>query len=212
MDDCTHCCECGRCKSQRGPRGFRGPRGYEGLQGLDGKPGPKGKEGPRGPRGYQGFEGERGEKGDPGPKGPRGDQGPMGKDGPAGTFDTAYGFAYTGLGSSESGIVNFSIAVPLHEDVELVREGLQVFKEGIYEISYKVLLESKALTFTPSKFQIIINDSIEISSSLTESTTAATLTSTELFSLLEGDVVKLRADLQENFSYKLVTLKIVQIG
>lgn len=73
-------------------------------------------------------------------------------------------------------------------------------------------MESTALTCIPSRFQLIINDAIKIVSSLTESTTATTLTSTVLSSLLEGDVVTLVGELQERFSYKLATLQIIQVG
>ena len=217
MDDSQHCHECDCGKSVRGPRGFRGPRGYDGLDGMQG---PKGNEGPRGPRGFQGYEGEKGEKGDKGDPGsngakgdtgPRGSQGPKGEQGPPGIFETAYGFTYTEFGSADSGIVKFIIASPV-EYVELVSDGLQVLKDGIYQIHYKVQLESKAITCIPSKFHIEINNEIKIVSSMTESTTASTLTSTQLFSLQEGDVVKLIAELQEHFSYKLATLQVLQVG
>ena len=107
--------------------------------------------------------------------------------------------------------MKFNIAGPL-QDVEFIREGLKVTKAGVYHISYKVILESKDITIIPSKFHIKVNEAIKISSSLTESSTSTTLTSTNLFSLLEGDVVKLVADLQEHFSYKLATLQIIQVG
>lgn len=149
--------------------------------------------GSRGPRGYQG------------PRGPKGEKGP------AGTLDSAYGFAYSESESFAPGYVKFIIAGPL-QDVELIREGLRVSKAGVYEISYKVILESKYITCIPSNFQIIINDAIKVASSMTESTTSTTLTSTNLLSLLEGDVVKLVADLQEHFSYKLATLQLIQVG
>ena len=107
--------------------------------------------------------------------------------------------------------MKFIIAGPL-QDVELIRQGLTVSKAGVYQISYKVILESKELTNIPSRFQIVINNAIKLASSMTESATSTTLTSTELFSLLEGDVVKLVAQLQESFSYKLATLQIIQVG
>ena len=205
MNDCQHCRECDRCKGARGPRGFRGPRGYEGPSGFDGEQGPKGDTGARGSRGPQGYDGENGEPG------PKGDTGPTGEQGPKGTFESAYGYAYNESGASKSGAVKFLVAGPL-QNVELKKGGLQVFKDGIYQIDYKVLLESKVITRTPSSFQLVINDLIPILSSVTESTTPNTLTSTQLFSLQEGDVIKLVAELQEHFRYKLVTLQVIQVG
>ena len=96
--------------------------------------------------------------------------------------------------------------------MEMLPDGLQVMKAGIYQISYKAILSSNVLTCTPSKFFIKINDLIQMDSSLTESTTASVLSSSDLFSLQEGDIVKLYAELQEHFSCKLATLQIVQIG
>ena len=217
MKNCENCDGSQPCKCQRGPRG---PRGYQGFTGLDGEQGATGKQGvkgDRGPRGYEGPPGLVGERGETGEQGPKGDRGPQGiqglkgDTGPAGTINVAYGFAYTELESSENGNVKFSVATSL-QDVELTHEGLVIAKDGIYQISYKVLLVSKAITCVPSKFQIEINDKIKVSSSLTESTTANTLTSTLLLSLQEGDLVKLVAELQDNFSYKLATLQLVRVG
>ncbi|MET1013899.1 MAG: collagen-like protein, partial [Paenisporosarcina sp.] len=141
-----------------------------------------------------------------------GQQGPKGDTGPPGPgTSTSFGFAYSQSESFESGNIKFNIAGPC-QDVSLIREGLKVSKAGVYQISYKVILNTTALTCNPSRFQIAINDAIKIESSLSESTTSATLTSTELFSLLEGDVVKLVAELHERFSYKLATLQIIQVG
>ena len=195
-------------KGEQGPKGdqgIQGPRGPKGIDGERGEHGPKGDQGIQGPRGPQGFDGEKGETG------PKGDTGPRGKRGPKGTFESAYGYAYNESGASESGAVKLFIAGPL-QDVELKNGGLKVFKDGIYQIDYKVLLESKAITCTPSSFQLVINDLIPISSSVTESTTSNTLTSTQLFSLQEGDVIKLVAELQEHFRYKLATLQVIQVG
>jgi len=219
MDCCPKCNECScECKlAPRGPRGYQGPsgeqgppgvRGELGSQGSRGKRGPKGIVGDRGPEGAKGKQGATGPKG--GPRGKRGHTGPKGEKGPAGTLDSAYGFAYSELASVTSGEVKFIIAGPL-QDVELIREGLKVSKAGVYQVNYKVILESKDITSIPSRFQIQINDASK-ASSLTESMLSSTLTSTNLFSLLEGDVVKLVADLQECFSYKLVTLQIIQVG
>ena len=164
--------------------------------------GAKGDPGARGPRGPRGYDGEKGE---PGPKGERGEQGPKG------TFESAYGYAYNESGSSESGAVKLIIAGP-SKDVDLKSGGLKVLKDGVYQIDYKVLLESNVITCTPSSCQLVINDVIKISSSLTESTTSNTLTSTQLFSLQAGDVIKLVAELQEHFRYKLATLQVIQVG
>lgn len=222
MDYCPKCNQ-KQCKCERGPRG---PRGYQGLQG------PRGEQGPPGPRGIQGVQGTRGKQGpvgrtgitgETGPQGLRGEQGPIGlrgepgvagpqgEQGLPGTFNSAYGFAYSQAENSKSGDVKFIIAGPC-QDIELMREGLKVLKAGVYQISYKVVMESTALTCIPSTFQLKINDAINIVSSLTESTTATTLTSTVLSSLLEGDVVTLVGELQERFSYKLATLQIIQVG
>jgi len=229
MERCSRCNECS-CKCElgsRGPRGYQGLRGPIGKQGLPGLKGELGSQGPRGKQGSKGEFGPQGPKGDRGPEGQKGKQGPkggprgkrghtgpkgeQGSQGPAGTLDSAFGFAYSESVSFASGDVKFIIAGPL-QDVELIREGLTVLKAGVYQISYKVILESKDITSTPSKFQIIINDAIKVASSMTESATSTTLTSTELFSLLEGDVVKLVAELQEHFSYKLATLQIIKVG
>ncbi|CAM3097302.1 collagen-like protein [Filibacter tadaridae] len=223
MERCPKCNESHFCKCSDGSRGRRGPRGYQGPQGKDGCPGPSGKQGPKGDRGFRGVQGDQGPpglKGEPGPKGDtgskgssgeRGPAGPQGEPGPAGTFDKAYGFAYTESKTSASGNVSFIIAGPL-QDVEVLREGLKVLKDGIFQVIYKVNFESKVIGCIPSKFHIQINDAIKVTSSLTESTTSATLSSTLLFSLFEGDVIQLVAELQEHCSYTLATLQIIQIG
>ncbi|MDF2067000.1 collagen-like protein [Bacillus sp. Cr_A10] len=219
MDQCPKCNE-QYCKCElgsRGPRGYQGPPGPKGEQGPPGPKGEQGPPGPRGPkgetgRGKQGPEGLRGPRGYDGPPGPSGGPpGPRGERGPAGTLDSAYGFAYSESESFVSGDVKFIIAGPL-QDVELKRDGLAVAKAGVYQISYKVILETNDETNIPSKFQIKINDAVKVASSTTQSTTSTTLTSTELFSLLEGDIVKLVAELQEGFSYRLATLLIIQVG
>ena len=43
------------------------------------------------------------------------------------------------------------------QDVEWMPSGLKVLKLGIYEISYKVVLETKVLTCNPSKFNVMSN-------------------------------------------------------
>ena len=201
------------CKGPRGPRGFRGPRGYEGPIGDDGKqgiPGSKGDQGKPGPRGFTG------EKGDQGPrtksdKGDQGDKGARGERGPKGTFESAYGFAYNETGNSESGIIDFCESGPLR-DTQLIDKGLKIYNDGVYQIEYKIVIESKAITCTPSTFKLIINDSYDLSYSMTESLTSNTLGSTQLVKLKEGDIVRLVADLQEHFSYKLATLQVIQAG
>jgi hypothetical protein len=219
MDYCPKCNQ-KQCKCERGPRG---PRGYQGPKGEQGPTGPSGIQGVQGTRGKQGPVGRTGLTGETGPQGLRGEQGPIGlrgepgvagpqgEQGSPGTFNSAYGFAYSQSENSTSGDVKFIIAGPC-QDIELMREGLKVSKAGVYQISYKVVMESTALTCIPSTFQLKINDAIKLVSSVTESTTATTLTSTVLSSLLEGDVVTVVGELQERFSYKLATLQIMQVG
>lgn len=222
MDYCPKCNQ-KQCKCERGPRGPRGYQGPQGARGEQGPTGPRGIQGVQGPRGKQGPAGRTGLTGETGPQGLRGEQGPIGlrgetgvagpqgEQGLPGAFNSAYGFAYSQSENSASGDVKFIIAGPC-QDIELLREGLKVLKAGVYQISYKVVMESTALTCIPSTFQLKINDAIKIGSSLTQSTTATTLTSTVLSSLLEGDVVTLVGELQERFSYKLATLQIIQVG
>jgi hypothetical protein len=214
MDDCNYCRECDRCKGPRGPRGFRGPRGYEGPIGDDGKqgiPGPKGDQGKTGPRGFIGDKGDPGPIGPKGDKGDKGDKGEKGERGPKGTFESAYGFAYNKTGNSKSGIIDLSESGPLC-DVQLIDKGLKVYHDGIYQIDYKIVLESKAITCTPSTFKLVINGLYDISYSMTESLTSNTLNSSQLVELKEGDVVRLVAGLQEHFRYKLATLQVIQVG
>lgn len=214
-----------------GLQGFEGPKGDRGPQGERGLTGPKGDQGQPGPPGENGTTGPQGERGLPGPKGEQGLQGPPGKDGilgpkgesgpqgeqglpgppGPGTLESAYGFAIRNSESAESGVVKFIFPGPL-QDVELLNDGLKVGKAGVYQITYKAIMNSNVITCSPSKFQIQINDTIAVESSMTESTTASTLTSSDLFSLQEGDIVQLVAELQEHFSYKLATLQIIQIG
>lgn len=234
MNRCPKCNEDIFCLCENEPRGRRGPRGFQGPRGEDGCPGPKGDRGPKGdqgPRGVQGPRGLHGPKGEQGPKGDqglRGDQGPRGErgpkgdpgskgdrgtkgdQGPAGTLAIGYGFAYTEAEYKKSGNVVFSAAGPLR-DVVLVVDGLQAQKEGIYQVNYKVLLESKMLSCTPSRFHIQINDDTMMLPSLTESTTSTVLYSTQLLSLNKGDTVKLFSELQEHSSIKIASLQIIKI-
>lgn len=187
---CTCCCQCG----ERGPEQHRGPRG------------PKGEPGPAGPRGPQGKRGKQGPQGEPGATGPRGPQGDPG------ALNTAHGLAYSQASANTTGEVLFTIVGPL-QDVELISSGLLVSKAGVYQISYSVAVESDDKPKTaPAAFQILINDQILVASSIKETTTSANLFSTQLFSLLEGDIVKLHGELPEGYSYRLPTLQVVQIG
>jgi hypothetical protein len=152
--------------------------------------------------------GKRGPRGKQGPPGPKGDPGPAG---PPGTFGMAYGFAYSPLKTTKNGIVKFTVAGPLQE-FELVSEGLKALKAGVYQITYKVDINEEAAPSTPAKFQLVVNDTINIESSITESKTSANLYTTQLFSLLEDDVVKLTAVIPQGLTYSLPTLQIIQVG
>ena len=163
--------------------------------------------------------------GPPGPQGPRGEQGatgPMGPQGPKGEqgsgINTSYGHAYSQTKSTISGIVPFTIAGPLSEDVDLIPSGLQVQKDGIYQISYKVIVTLEEEN-SQASFHVVINDSIQILSSKTmllksdpAPFTMATLSATISFSLLEKDVVQLIANLPTKANYEMQTLQITQIG
>ncbi|WP_039042069.1 collagen-like protein [Sporosarcina sp. ZBG7A] len=217
MDRCPKCnetifCTCKNIpKSGRGPRGYQGPRGENGCPGSPGEQGPRGERGPRGYTGAQGTPGEQGDEGPKGDTGSKGEQGPPGPQGKPGTLSSAYGFTYTETKRTTSGIVNFNIANPL-QDVELLPEGLRIMTDGIFQISYKVIFETNVICCTPSTFHIQVNNAIKVNASMTESATSTSLTSTLLLSLLEGDVVKLFATLQEGGSYKLASLQIIQVG
>lgn len=200
-------------KGDQGPQGIAGTQGPKGDPGIPGPTGPKGNTGPQGDQGLQGLpgkDGNPGSQGEQGLPGPKGDQGPQGPPG-SGTFESAHGFAIRNSESKDSGLVEFTFPGPL-QDVELLVNGLKIVKAGIYQINYKVILNASVITCSPSKFQIQVNDTIIIDSSMTESTTSSTLISSDLFSLQEGDVVQLVAELHEQFSYKLATLQIIQVG
>ena len=215
LDRCTKCNgPLKNCNCVRGPRGPRGYQGPVGLRGEQGHPGVKGQKGPQGLRGPKGNQGPPGPKGDQGIRGQQGLQGPKGDQGPSGSpgiLQAAHGFGICNVLSKASGAVRFIMPGPL-QDVELMQDGLKILKSGIYQISYKVILVSNTISCSPSTFHIKINDYITVASSFTESTTATSLSSCDLVSLLEGDIVKIQADLQENFSYKLATLQIIQVG
>ncbi len=191
MDRCPKCN--GPSKNCNCVRGPRGPRGYQGPVGLRGEQGPPGPKGQKGPQGL---------------KGPKGDQGPSGS---PGILQAAHGFGICNVMSKASGTVRFIMPGPL-QDVELMQDGLKILKSGIYQISYKVILASNTITCSPSTFHIKINDVITVASSFTESTTATSLSSCDLVSLREGDIVKIQAELQEHFGYKLAILQIIQVG
>lgn len=215
LDRCPKCngpsnnCNCAR--GPRGPRGYQGPVGFRGEQGP---PGPKGQQGPQGLKGPKGNQGPPGPSGDQGIRGLQGIQGPKGDQGPPGPpgiLQAAHGFGICNVMSKASGAVRFIMPGPL-QDVELMQDGLKVLKSGIYQISYKIILTSNTITCSPSTFHVKINDAITVVSSFTESTTATSLSSSDLVSLLEGDIVRIQAVLQEHFSYKLATLQIIQVG
>ena len=177
--------------------------GQRGPQGPQGEPGPPGLPGPKGEQGPQGLPGLKGE------------QGPQGL--PGSLTNMAYGFSYNPSKGTNSGAVHLTIAGPLN-DVNLVPEGLQILRDGIFQISYKVntiLTEENS----QAQFQIVINDSINVVSSktLTIKTdnlreTSSTLSTSIIFSLLANDLVQLSAILPENASYDMPSLQVVQIG
>ena len=146
-----------------------------------------------------------------GPRGPSGKQGPPGPPGPPGTLILAYGFGYSTSESMRSGNVKLTIAGPL-QDVELNADGLRILKTGVYQISYRVSVRTTGETHQPARFHIEVNDDIKVASSLTESLSSSHLYSQQLFSLLEGDIVKLVADLPDGVSYTLPSLQVIQIG
>ncbi len=162
-----------------------------------------------------GQRGPQGEPGSSGPPGPKGEQGPQGL--PGSSIVAAYGFAYNPSKLTSSGAVPFTIAGPLN-DVILLPNGLQVLKDGIFQISYKA---NTILTDENShaEFHIVINDTINVISSKTLSVktnsaaeTSSTLGTSIIFSLLTNDIVQLSASLSENASYDVPTLQVMQIG
>jgi hypothetical protein len=165
----------------------------------------------RGTRGPRGRRGQKGPKGDPGPRGEQGPQGPQGPPGTSEQLNAAHGFAYSTSANNESGPINFNVAGPL-QDVEMITDGLQVSKSGVYQISYKVDVDAQPDTANLATFQIIVNDLITTPSSLMKSNTSQSLYSTQLFSLQADDVVKLVAEMPEGFEYSHVTLQVVQIA
>lgn len=125
-------------------------------------------------------------------------------------FVPHYAFAYTTTESRESGNVLFTVASPIHDEVELNTEGIKVSKGGVYQINYTVAVKATLNVTTPAKFLMVINDNIQVVTSLTESSSQH-VTSTQLVSLLEGDVVKLVAELPEGISYTMASMQLLQV-
>jgi hypothetical protein len=150
----------------------------------------------------------RGPRGKEGPPGQRGEPGPQG---PPGILQLAHGFAYSQSKIAHSGIMKLAVAGPL-QDVELVPEGLKVLQSGVYQISYKALIDNNGEIINPTRLKVVINDSIIIASSLTETTVSTTLNSSILFSLLEGDIVKLTIEVSTGASCELTTLQVFQVS
>lgn len=201
-------------RGKQGPPGPKGDPGDQGPPGLKGDPGPQGIPGLKGELGEQGPKGDRGEQGLPGPKGDPGLQGPPGERGPAGppgNLGSSFGFAYSPSASTRSGSVRFTIAGPL-QDFELTEDGLKALTSGVFQISYKVDVKEDAETSGTARFQLVVNDSINIASSMTETGREANLQSTQLFSLQEEDIVKLMAVIPQGLSYSLPVLQIIKLG
>ncbi|ARU60142.1 hypothetical protein CBW65_03020 [Tumebacillus avium] len=158
-----------------------------------GKRGPRGKEGPSGPQGPQG------------PQGPEGKQGPAGPPGPPGTLGLAFGSAYSPGAPTRTGAVPLAIAGPL-QDVELLPAGLQVLRAGIYQITY---------TTTPSaaaEFRVVINDSIQVPPSHTQTQSGQSVSTSFLFSLLADDLVQLIAVMPDDATLQGASLQLLLIG
>lgn len=123
----------------------------------------------------------------------------------------AHGFAYTNEVISKSGTVPLRIAGPL-QNVELTSEGFVISNAGVYQLQYTVSVNATDEVNLPARFQLFINDVIRVGSSAMETNVSKQLMSTQLFSLLEGDVVKLVAEIPEGMSYSMATLQLVQVG
>jgi hypothetical protein len=194
-------------RGERGPQGIPGPIGDSGPQGLPGLKGDPGEQGPPGAKGDRGEPGISGLRGEQGPQGPAGERGPAG---PPGTLGSSFGFAYSPENSTQSGNVRFTVAGPL-QDFELTTDGLKALTSGVFQVTYKVDVNEEAETSGTARFQLVVNDSINIGSSLTETRREANLQSTQLFSLLEEDVVKLVAVIPQGLSYSLPVLQIIRV-
>lgn len=214
MKYCPYCCPCCCCKPEQGPRGRKGDTGPRGKQGAQGERKTPLLPGLSGERDLQGVQALRGEQGLPGLRGSsreRGLQGPQGNPGSAGISRSGgYGFAYSPLDSVQGGNVKFTVAGPMQE-INLDSQGMHIFKSGVYQISYKVLVECRTNVNVPARFQIVINDTVKATSSMTDSSASAILNSSLLLSLLEGDLVKLVADIPDGCSFTHPSLQVIQI-
>lgn len=127
------------------------------------------------------------------------------------TEDRLYGFAYSDADSSVSGNVKFQVFSPRHEDIINKDGGLQVSKTGVYQVSYSVSCKVLNGAANPVKFKIVVNDSFIPSTSVLETNTSQHLFSSQLVPLMEGDIVKLDAEVSEGNSYSKPTLQILMI-
>jgi hypothetical protein len=159
-----------------------------------------GERGPRGPRGKQGPRGPKGDKGDPGTPG---------------AIAATHGYGYYQGTKKGPGIVPLNVPGPLN-NTEMNSQGIKVLEAGTYQISYKVNLESGNLSSAEAaSFYLLVNDSVDIRSSLTTasvSTKQQSLSASVIFSLFEGDLVKLMADIPGDVSYSMPTLQILKIS
>ncbi|MBP1156685.1 MULTISPECIES: hypothetical protein [unclassified Paenibacillus] len=110
------------------------------------------------------------------------------------------------------------IAGPL-QDVVLIPEGLKVLRDGIFQINYNVTAALPSEAESPAQFNIVINGSIEVLSSITYGYKSAgptpnsnTLSCSILFSLLTDDRVQLFAALPANASCHGASLQLIQVG
>ncbi|WP_199677410.1 collagen-like protein [Lysinibacillus yapensis] len=154
-----------------------------------------------------------GPPGPPGPEGPPGLPGAEGPPGPPTIAGLAYGFVYRAFEGANSGVVHFDVSGPLHDEVTMVPEGLEVGVAGVYQIGYSITLRrGNSIEETAARIHVGVNDLIHIPTSYTESAVSQQLTSSQLYSLREKDVVKLIAELPEGMSYTAASLQIVKVG
>lgn len=155
------------------------------------------------------------ERGPRGPVGKRGPRGPKGDPGTPGVLAVTHGYGYFQGTRRGPGIVPLNVPGPL-TNTEMDNNGLKVLEAGTYQISYKVNLEAAgAVNPESSNFYLLVNDTIDIRSSLTTATASGqkqSLSASVLFSLLEGDEVTLMADIPENVSYSMPVLQVLKIG
>jgi len=131
---------------------------------------------------------------------------------PAIRSDSLYGFAYSHAESAESGTIQFQVASPLHHEVNYSNDGLQVTKKGIYQVSYSVSCKVESEATNPAIFKIVVNDSFTTLSSVIKSYTTQLLSSTQLIPLMEGDVVRLVAEVSDGYVYSNPSLQIVMVA